>query len=157
MKDLRLDDEKVTGKNIPAPSSKILKRNEGSPQFDGAFHYRSVIGKLNYLEKTTRPDISYAVHQWARFVEDPTMEHGKAVRWIGQYLKATKDKGIILKPDGSLFRVHVDADFAGNWDSESAENDADTARSRTGFCITFASLSHNLELEAANRDYVKHH
>jgi len=37
----------------------------GKP-FKGDFDYRSVVGKLNYLEEGSRPDIAYAVHQCAR-------------------------------------------------------------------------------------------
>jgi hypothetical protein len=80
--------------------------------FDNSFNYRSVIGKLNYLEKATRSDISFAVHQCARFVSDPKVEHGEAVRWLRRYLKGTRDKGTIMKPvpDKEL-KVYVDASF----------------------------------------------
>ena len=61
IKDLNLESAKV--KDTPAMSSKILSSHLDLPAFDNNFHYRSVIGKLNYLEKSTRPDISYAVHQ----------------------------------------------------------------------------------------------
>jgi hypothetical protein len=50
--------------------------------FDEHWAYRSVIGKLNFLEKSTRPDISYAVHQCARFASHPKKSHGDAVRNI---------------------------------------------------------------------------
>ena len=48
--------------DIPALSTSILQRDEKVPPFKGNFHYRSIIGKLNYLEKGTRPDIGYATH-----------------------------------------------------------------------------------------------
>jgi hypothetical protein len=48
------------------PSRKIVADTNGAP-FTYQWHYRSVIGKLNFLEKSTRPDISYAVHQLARY------------------------------------------------------------------------------------------
>ena len=35
------------------------------------FHFRSMVGKLNCLEKTSRPKIVYAVHQCARFASNP--------------------------------------------------------------------------------------
>jgi hypothetical protein len=83
LKDLRLDQDNVTTKDVPASSSKILMRHSDSEPFDNSFHYKSVIGKLNYLEKTTRSDISYITHQCARFTLDPKKEHGQAVRWLG--------------------------------------------------------------------------
>lgn len=138
LKDLRVDDDNVTLKNIPACSSKILSRHPDSPPFDGHFNFRSVIGKLNYLEKATRPDIAYIVHQCARFTVNPKEEHGKALKWLGRYLKGTRDKGIILRPvkDKGL-EVHVDADFCGNWNPDEAEDPA-TARSRHGYIISYA-------------------
>jgi hypothetical protein len=65
--------------------------------------------------------ISYIVHQCARFVEKPKESHAKALRWLARYLRATKDKGLILKPDKHKdLEVYVDADFSGNWDPEDA-------------------------------------
>jgi hypothetical protein len=94
---------------------------------------------MNYLEKSTRPDISYAVHQCARFASDPKTEHSKAVRWIGKYLLATRDKGIILKPQEESFDCYVDADFSGGYHPDEGEDDSSTAKSRTGIFISYAS------------------
>ena len=58
-----------------------------------------VIGILKYLEKTTQPDIVYAVHQYSRFCEQPKLFHKHEVHKILRYLKATKDRGIIFKPN----------------------------------------------------------
>ena len=69
-------------KHTPAASSVLLSRHLESDDFDESFHYRSVTGKLNYLEKCTRSDIAYATHQCARFSTCPKTEHGAAVRWI---------------------------------------------------------------------------
>ena len=96
LKDLRLDKEDVKPRSTPAASSKLLTRHSDSKSFYGLFNYRPVIGKLNYLEKARCSDISYAVHQCARFVSDSKVEHGEAVRWLGHYLKGTRDKGTIM-------------------------------------------------------------
>jgi hypothetical protein len=37
----------------------------------------------------------------------------------------------------SAFEVHVDCDFAGNWVKEDAMNDPSTAKSRTGYVISY--------------------
>jgi ATP-binding cassette subfamily B (MDR/TAP) protein 1 len=137
LKELHLDQENAKSKSTPAAASKLLSAHTSSEAFDGHFNYRRVIGKLNYLEKSTRPDIAYAVHQCARFVSDPKVEHGNAVKWLGRYLQGTKDKGIILSPQGKSFDVYVDADFAGNWNKEEAEDDGSTARSRYGYFIRY--------------------
>jgi hypothetical protein len=135
LKDLRLEVENVTTKPTPASSSKLLSRHTESEAFDASFDCRSVIGKCNYLEKSTRSDITCITHQCARFSADPKQEHGKALRWLGRCLKATRDKGTMQKPNGDKdMEVFVDADFSGNWDGAESHN-RDTARSRHG-CIT---------------------
>jgi hypothetical protein len=138
LKEMRLHSDNVTVKTTPAAVSTILKRESRSEKFDGHFNYRSIIGKLNFLEKSTRPDISQAVHQAARFAADPKQSHGKAVEWLCRYLAGTRDKGIIFNPKDESFNVYADADFAGNWDKEEAPDDADTARSRSAFVIMYA-------------------
>lgn len=122
----------------PALSTKILQSYKTSPIHNEAWSYRAVIGKLNYLEKSTRPDIAYAVHQCARFSADPRIDHTKAVKDIGRYLANTKDKGIIFKPDNEGMLCYSDADFAGNWCKEYAATDSTTARSRTGFVVKYS-------------------
>ena len=67
------------GKETPAASSRILTRNNSGTDHDKSFHYPSVIGKLNYLEKATRPDISFATHQCARYVAVPKKSHACAL------------------------------------------------------------------------------
>ena len=129
--------EKITSRTTPASSSNLLSRHTDSPEFDGSFDYRSVIGKLNYLERGTRSDISYIVHQCARFTASPKREHGQAINWLGRYLKGTSDKGTIFKPKrGKGLQIWVDADFCGNWDKTETQ-DRDTARSRHGYIITY--------------------
>ena len=123
-------------------SSKLLSRHPSSPDFDGSFNYRQVIGKLLFLEKSTRPDLSYAVHQCARFSHDPKREHGEDVKQIDRYLKGTLDQGIIMKPnDSHSLDLHVDADFAGNWDKEVASTDPATEQSRHGYILQYCGIT----------------
>ena len=134
-----LPDFRGATRTTPALSTKILRRDQAAPKFDGRFHYRSAIGKLNFLEKSTRPDIAYAVHQCARFCEDPRASHGAAVESVAKYLAATIDDGIILDPKRSRsFEVFADADFCGNWYRPTAAQDPSTAKSRTGYAIMYA-------------------
>ena len=129
---------RLVNEEAPAAPSKILRRYQQEPKFDDRFHCRRIIGKLNFLEKGTRPDIAYAVHQCARFAEDPKVSHGQVVEHIVRYLKGTKDKGLTLKPGDESFKVYVDSDFCGQWDRITAEEDASTSKSRTGHVITYA-------------------
>ena len=121
----------------PAQSSRILQRNLSGPEFDMNFNYRSIIGKLNFLEKGTRPDIAYAVHQLARFSANPRKCHGEAIVHLAKYLNGTKDKGLIINPDfKKSFEVWADADFCGNWNVDTAHVDPATAKSRAGYAVT---------------------
>ena len=103
-------------KSTPAVTSMLLHKDTDGPDMQPDFHYRSVIGKLNFLEKSTRPDISVSVHQCARFSESPKKSHAEAVKRIGRYLLATRDKGLMIHPNKDWhFDCWVDGDFAGNW------------------------------------------
>ena len=58
LKELRLDTDNVAIKDTPASPTNLIKSHKESKAFDGHFHMRSIIGKLNYLEKCTQPDIA---------------------------------------------------------------------------------------------------
>ena len=126
-------------KNTPAATTKILRGNEEEKRYDGKpFHYRRVVGKLNFLKKSTRPDIAYAVHQCAHFSIDPDITHAQAIIHIARYLRDTRDKGILFDPNKEMsLEVFADADFAGLWNKDIAEEDVCTSKSRTGYVITF--------------------
>jgi hypothetical protein len=79
LKDLRLNNDNVTTKPIPASSSRLLLRHSNSEAFDKSFDYRLVVRKLNYLEKTMRSNTSYTTHQCARFTSDLKKEHGNDI------------------------------------------------------------------------------
>ncbi len=85
-----------------------------------------MIGKLNYLEKCIKPDIIFAAYQCACFSADPCKPHADAVKWLGLYLKVTRDQGLILRPTGLSFDIYVDADFVGNWNWDEAVKHAYT-------------------------------
>jgi len=138
LSDLHMTQPGTKSTPTPALLTKNLQPDDDGRPFDDSFHYRSVIGKLNFLEKSTRPDIAYAVHQCARFMENPKMSHGQAVKHIGRYLLGTRDKGLIFDPNPeALFECFADADYCGNWNRSIAMDNIDTARSRTGYLIRF--------------------
>ena len=138
LKDMKFQNN-TKEKDTPALSSVILQKDTQGKPFNNDFHYQRVIGKLNFLEKSTPPDISYAVHQCARFCEHPKRSHGKAVRRLCRYLKATRDKGIVCNPDtDKSYECWVDADFAGGFDRSIAGTDPTTSKSHSGWAITYA-------------------
>jgi hypothetical protein len=121
------------------PATTILHADPQGANREQTWNYRAAIGMLNYLSTSTRPDIAFAVHQCARFSSNPKRIHEIAVRRIVRYLKGTKEKGYILRPSTTrTLDCFVDADFAGLWSSELA-NDPISVKSRTGYVITFAN------------------
>ena len=64
LKDLDLQ-ENPKEKSTPALSSQVLHPDVDGEDMGEDVHYGSVIGKLNSLEKSTRIDISFSVHQCA--------------------------------------------------------------------------------------------
>ena len=138
LRELGIDDKWIS-KLVPASPTKILSRNINEDSVEPPFDYRKVIGKLNFLEKSTRPDIAYAVHQCARFCADPKQSHIDAVFYLGRYLKGTRHMGLIIDPNKKeSFNVWADADFSGNWNKMTAELDSSTAKSRSGYVINMA-------------------
>lgn len=90
---------------------------------------------LLYLSTNTRPDISFAVSQAARFSSEPKQSHATAIKTILRYLKKTKDHGTVVKPTMHLhFDLYVDADFAGLFQREN-DRDPNSVCSRTGYVI----------------------
>ncbi len=78
--------------------------------------------------------------QCARFCANPKTKHAEAVKQIERYLLATKDEGLIMKPDQSAMDCWVDAAHASEWSSKTASSDPNTARSRMGNIIKYAGF-----------------
>ena len=132
----------------PACSSVVLtKEIDGEPRKE-QWNYRAIVGMLNYLVNCTHPELSFAVHQCARFCNDPKRVHEQAVKRIIRYLISTqpsftgRDKapqGILFKPDNTKsIDTYVDASFAGEWNT-SWSDEPSSVMSRTGYVILYAN------------------
>jgi hypothetical protein len=88
-----------------------------------------MIGKLNFIASHCQPNISCAVHQAARFSQDPRIKHAETVKCIARYLMGNVNQGLIFKPTDHNFKVWADADFGGLWDKETAAESPVTAKS----------------------------
>jgi hypothetical protein len=121
--------------NFTPASQLSLGRDDDGELMSEPWSYRSIIGMLLYLCTNTRPDISFAVSQAARFSSAPRQSHATAVKTIVRYLAGTADKGMIMRPRGDLkLEMYCDADFAGLYKRE-PDRSVDSARSRTGYII----------------------
>jgi hypothetical protein len=98
---------------------------------------------LGYLGHN-RPNTGFSTSRCARFTHKTRRSHEKALERIGQYLKLTQDKGLILRPTicketGELpIDCYVDTDFAGLWGYEDG-NDPSCVKSRTEYVINIAN------------------
>jgi hypothetical protein len=127
-------------KNTPTPATAILHADTEGLARKESWNYPSVIGQLNYLAQNSRPDISFAVHQCARFSKEPKALHEKAAKRTIYYLQCTRDKPLIMKPNKNLsLDVYYDSDFDGVWHQEFAHL-RDSCLSRTDFIIVLASV-----------------
>jgi len=159
LRDLRVTEASV-GKDTPVDS--ILHPDPDGPERTESWNYRSAIGKLNYLANHTRPDISMAVHQCARFCTAPKALHELAVKRIVRYLLATKTQGLLLRPNRSFtLDMFVDADFAGRWHKEFSHL-RESVLSRTGYVVTFcgcpiswaSKLQSEIALSTTESEYI---
>ena len=97
----------------PALSTQVLHKDANGPPMMTDFHYCSIIGKLDILEKSMHLDIAYAIHQCARFSQHPKHSHAEAIKQIWRYVKAIKELRLILVPDHyKSFDCWVDANFS---------------------------------------------
>jgi hypothetical protein len=127
-------------KRTPAKHG-ALGKDEGGEAAHGEYSYPSVIGMIGYLQGHSRSDTTFATSQCARFIHCPKRSHEEALERIGQYMKATGDKGLILHPKNHEVRLdidcYVDADLAGLWGYEDKQ-DPSCVKSRTGYVISIA-------------------
>ena len=132
-------DNKDYAKRTPVGSEgPLVKDADGAPCIE-AFSYPAVVGQLLYLTGHTRPELAYAVNQCARYMFNPKRSHELALIRIGKYLKATRTKGLVVKPSGGVLNIdaYPDADFAGMYGHEDPADPA-CVKSRTGFVILVA-------------------
>ena len=91
-----------------------------------------------YLFRHSCYDIACAVNLCARYMFSAKLSHEKALKRIGRYLKATRDRGLVMTPSGTLkVDAFPDADFAGLYGYEKP-SDPTCSKSRNGFLISLS-------------------
>ena len=94
----------------------MVNANVSEANRDWTNLYASVIEMMLYLASNTRPDISFAVHQCARFTHNTKEPHEISVKRIFRYIQSTKDNGLVFNPSKKLVvNCYADAYFAGLW------------------------------------------
>ena len=114
-------------------------KDADGPAACGRFSYSSVVGMLLYLSGHTRSDIAYAVNCCARYMFCTKHSHITALKRFGCYMKATRNRGLILDPCAESCKLdcYPDANSDGIYGHEQPTDPA-YVNSRTGFIITFA-------------------
>ena len=127
--DKKIDTPMVTGfLTTEHPRDDQEEIGAGVPLQEG-HRYLELIGSLQYLASTTRPEISQAVSVLSRYRGTPTTAHWNGAVRVLKYLGSTKDMGVVYGTSSEEELVgYVDADFAG---------DLDTRKSTTGFVFLY--------------------
>lgn len=138
---------------VPALHTTLGSDTTGPPM-DEPWNYSSIVGMMLYLSTNTRPDISFAVSQVARFSSNPKQSHATAVKTIVRYLARTIHQGTIFKPNHNFkLDCYVDADFLGLHGSEDQSNPT-SAKSRTGYIVFFRRMPTSVEIPASNQNRI---
>ena len=72
-----------------------IPKQEPSRNQDKLTHYmQRLVGSLNWLSISTRPDISTVTNMLAKYMASPNSHHIEAAKRVIRYLKGTKSRGI---------------------------------------------------------------
>jgi hypothetical protein len=84
--------------------------------------YAQLLGELQYLANTTRPDIAFTINRLASYTANPSMQHYTILKRVLRYLAGTRDYGITyrksLRPSLPLIGF-ADAAFMNREESKS--------------------------------------
>lgn len=107
-------------------SSGLVKTYDDRDLFD-VNKYQSAVGSLLFLSTRTRPDVTFAVCNVAKYCSKPYMQHWLAVKRIFRYLRGTTNYGIMYsKSAGGECLGYSDSDWAG---------DKTDRKSTSGYCF----------------------
>ncbi len=117
------------------PGADLTSTREGEKTLNLDEHpYRQVVGKLMYLSHMSRPDITNAVRELGRNMQNPCVRHWRSIQHLLRYLATHPDLGIYFGPEdqgkGPQLMGYSDADLAG---------DPETRRSCAGYVILLGS------------------
>jgi Reverse transcriptase (RNA-dependent DNA polymerase) len=127
-----------------------LNPDESKPNQRNSFV--KLLGSLQFIANSTRPDITYAVNRLAAYTTNLGLEHHRAIKQILRYLIGTKTLGITymksqdVTDNNNLFHRFADAAFVNAEDLASitgyiflAAGGAITWRSKKQTVITLSS------------------
>ena len=119
----------VEGTASTPAAANLLTVNFSSPPLSSQDRddYHSVVARLLYLAKRTRPDLLTAVSFLTTRTHAPSAEDRKKLERALKYLRGTAELGLRFKPVNNNVTGYVDASFAVHMDY----------KSHTGLCVQF--------------------
>jgi hypothetical protein len=125
---------KANPTGIPMDPNIKLGPNPENNKPNRSNSYARLLGSLQFVANSTRPDISYAVNKLAAYTANPGLKHHGAIKRILRYLAGTKTLGITYRKSqdvtgiDNLFHGYADAAYA----------NADDFKSTTGYVFLAA-------------------
>ena len=112
-------------------ASPVKKRQRGIKEVIKVEHmslttqFRAIVGSLLWIGRCTRPDIMHVVSELSRAMQNPGERHLKRAIRVVQYLKGTKDRGIVWHRRAGKFKANQlytfsDASFADRANAKSS-------------------------------------
>ena len=116
--------------HVPMELNAAFSKSSDEEKIDER-EYRGAIGCLRYLLHT-RPDLSFSVGVLSRYMQDPRMSHGAALKQVLRYLRGTCSLGMYYPHDKGTELIGY---------SDSSHNvDVDDGKSTAGTYFTWVSV-----------------
>jgi hypothetical protein len=119
--------------------------------------YRSIVGSLQYITLSTRPDISFAVNQLSRYIENPGHSHWTAGKRVLRYLKGTTNTGLLYKDYDQNGNTKIEIFCDADWGGDTADRKSTTGLlvKLNGCVITWLSKKQpTVALSTAEAEYI---
>ncbi|KXZ47956.1 hypothetical protein GPECTOR_31g318 [Gonium pectorale] len=130
-------------RTTPLPAgARLLPATDTDTLLDDPSSYRALVGELNYLATSTRPDIAQALSGLARHMHRPTKVHMQLALGVLRYLCGTRSFGLRFGGGSATDDIYGYCDS--NWAC-----DPQTRRSTTGyaFILNGAAISWSNQLQ----------
>jgi len=138
------------------PNIKLVPNPDGN-EGNRSNSFTRLLGELQFLANSTRPDIAFAMNRLAAYTANPSLQHVMALKRILWYLAGTKNLGITYSktadnPDKNIFHRFANAAFANHDDHKSTSGYIFLA---AGGAITWKSKKQmTIALSSTQAEYV---
>jgi len=103
--------------NMPMDLNIKFAPNPDNNELNCSNSFARLLGCLQFISNSTRPDISFTVNKLAAYTANLGLQHHGAIKWILWYLAGTKTLGVTYgntpneTDNDSLFHGYADATF----------------------------------------------